>query len=166
MPLSSRYASLQVLVRACWCRCRKFLRSRLFEYGYLYVRRLWHAPLQRHGSSLSEAYALLEETCSASVVAARANLSSPEPGPEAPDCADNDQMSRRRAHRNRLDRRQDKITADLVEVGLMFAEVFGRDRGETYFRASAVEPAVYRRVLLGPCRQSITRDDGGDPVSS
>lgn len=47
------------------------------------------------------------------------------------------------------ERRKDKAMADLVEVGLLFVQVFGRDKGFAYFQCTVVEPHVYRRVLLG-----------------
>jgi hypothetical protein len=63
-----------------------------------------------------------------------------------------------------VDRRLDKTTADLVEVGLLFVGVFGRDRGLSYFACTAVCPHVYRRVLLGPCRRQPPRAGAVDLV--
>jgi len=71
----------------------------------------------------------------------------------------NAEMSRQRAYRNRPDRRADSLTADLVDVGLMYARVFGFDRGEDFFMCTVVAPHVYRRVLLGPCRERKPPDD-------
>jgi len=50
------------------------------------------------------------------------------------------------------DRRKDQVMADLVDVGLLFVDVFGRDRGLSYFRCTVVAPHVYQRVLLGTHR--------------
>lgn len=58
--------------------------------------------------------------------------------------------------------RLDSSTADLVEVGLLFTDVFGRHQGEKFFRCTTVPPHVYRRVLLGPARALSRRaDDAG-----
>lgn len=165
VPLFFAHSALRTLARGGWGRIRRLHPSRIFSFGYRHVRQLWHAPLQRNGCSLSEAYSLLEEACSSPNLAALPPVS-PEPEREAPALQDGAPMSRRRAYRNRIDRRQDGITADLVDIGLMFADVFGPYCGESYFRTSVVKPAVYRRVLLGPCRLPMTRDDAGDPASS
>lgn len=66
------------------------------------------------------------------------------------------------AHRRLPYRREDDVTADLIEVGLLFVDVFGRERGETFFSCTVVEPRIYRRVLLGPSRKHTRRDDGDD----
>jgi hypothetical protein len=106
----------------------------------------------------------LEEACAPPYLAPPSPLS-PEPETEAPLFGNGGLVTRRRAYRKRPERRQDIVTADLVDIGLMFADVFGRDRGEVYFRTSVVEPAVYRRVLRGPSRQPMERDGAGDPAS-
>jgi hypothetical protein len=62
------------------------------------------------------------------------------------------------------DRRHDQTTADLVEVGLLFVGVFGRDKGLAYFACTAIYPHVYQRVLLGPCRRKPPRTGPGDLV--
>lgn len=165
MPPPLPNSSVRALGRACWYCVRQLLGSRPFNYGYYYARQLWHAPLQRNGCSLFEAYSLLEAICSAPIVDARTPLPI-EQEPEAPVSNEVPTMSRRRAHRHRPDRREDTLTADLVDIGLMFVDVFGRHRGETYFRATVIEPAVYRRVLLGPCRTPLLRDGSEDTVSS
>lgn len=51
------------------------------------------------------------------------------------------------------DRRRDQVMADLVEVGLVYVDVFGRDRGLSFFRCTIVAPHVYQRVLLGNFRR-------------
>jgi hypothetical protein len=50
------------------------------------------------------------------------------------------------------DRRKDQVMADLVDVGLLFVDVFGRERGLSFFRCTIVAPHVYQRVLLGTHR--------------
>lgn len=52
------------------------------------------------------------------------------------------------------DRRKDQVMADLVEIGLLYVDVFGRERGLNFFRCTVVAPHVYRRVLLGTHRQA------------
>lgn len=56
-----------------------------------------------------------------------------------------------------LERRRNRLCADLVDVGLLYIEVFGSERGLTYFKCTIVPPHVYCRVLLGDYR-------GGRPV--
>jgi hypothetical protein len=58
--------------------------------------------------------------------------------------------------------REDTVTADLIDVGLLFVEVFGQHRGENFFRCTLVQPHVYRRVLLGPARKTTRGGDDGD----
>jgi hypothetical protein len=143
-------------------RMRK-MRGIFIKLGHLHVRKLWHAPLQRNGCSLFEAHALLAEADSAPFVVTRTAV---------PDLTDRQPsvfqthitMSRRRANRNRPDRRKDRVTADLVDIGLLFADVFGMDRGESYFCCTAVPSNTYRRVLLGPRRDPMPRDSAGDPA--
>jgi hypothetical protein len=62
--------------------------------------------------------------------------------------------------------RADGVTADLVEVGLLFTDVFGRHQGEDFFRCTSVPPHVYRRVLLGPARMVSRRGDDTGLVTS
>lgn len=57
------------------------------------------------------------------------------------------------------DRRRDPMMADLVDVGLTFAGVFGRESGLAYFRTTTVAPFVYERVLLGKYRQTNPSQD-------
>jgi hypothetical protein len=64
--------------------------------------------------------------------------------------------------RHARERRSDAATADIVEVGLLFATVFGRSKAEVFFRCTIVEAHVYRRVLLGRTRGPRQRDDAGD----
>jgi hypothetical protein len=73
-------------------------------------------------------------------------------------------MSRQRANRHGPDRREDVVTADLVDIGLLFVRVFGRERGQVYFTCTVVDPHVYRRVLLGPHRQTQRRGGTGETV--
>ena len=60
------------------------------------------------------------------------------------------------------DRRKDPIMADLVDVGLTFARVFGRNCALDYFQSTMVEPGVYQRVLLGTYRQARPRSEPDD----
>jgi hypothetical protein len=60
------------------------------------------------------------------------------------------------------DRRKDQVMADLVDVGLLFVDVFGRDRGLSFFRCTVVAPHVYQRVLLGAYRQPQPQGDPDD----
>jgi hypothetical protein len=57
------------------------------------------------------------------------------------------------------DRRKDWVMADLVDVGLLFMQVFGRERGLSFFRCTIVAPHVYQRVLLGTHRLPQPADD-------
>jgi len=65
-----------------------------------------------------------------------------------------------KAPRDGVERRADAVTADVVQVGIVFMDVFGRDNAEAYFWTAAIEPDVYRRILAGRFR-SMAR--GGDP---
>lgn len=47
------------------------------------------------------------------------------------------------------DRRKGQIMADLVDVGLLFVLVFGRDQGPSFFHGTIVAPHAYQPVLLG-----------------
>jgi hypothetical protein len=75
-------------------------------------------------------------------------------------------MTRQRTYRTGEDRRKDSLTADLIDVGLMFARVFGRNRGEDFFMCTVVAPHIYRRVLLGPSRERTPPDDADEPVAT
>jgi hypothetical protein len=57
------------------------------------------------------------------------------------------------------DRRKDQVMADLVEIGLLFTDVFGRERGASFFRCTIVAPHVYQRVLLGGHRRHGPREE-------
>jgi len=56
---------------------------------------------------------------------------------------------------SRIDRRRDRLTADFVDVGVLFVAVFGVVHGENFFRNTFVAPSVYRRVLRGSRRRTI-----------
>lgn len=74
------------------------------------------------------------------------------------------EMNRRwQRHRN-PDRRVDLITADIIDIGMLFAKVFGRHHAENYFRCTVVEPHVYRRILLGQARGRPGPGDAGELV--
>lgn len=60
------------------------------------------------------------------------------------------------------DRRGDTVTADIVDIGLLFARVFGKHRAENFFRCTVVKPHVYQRVLLGVARRTHKRSGDGD----
>jgi hypothetical protein len=47
------------------------------------------------------------------------------------------------------ERRRDVVTSDIVQVGLMFTDVFGMEGGANYFNNINVTSAVARRVLSG-----------------
>jgi hypothetical protein len=61
-----------------------------------------------------------------------------------------------------IDRRKDRVMADLLDVGLLFVDVFGRDHGLSYFRCTVVAAHVYQRVLLGTHRLPQTQVDPDD----
>jgi hypothetical protein len=54
--------------------------------------------------------------------------------------------------RDITERRMDATSADIVQVGICFMRVFGRDNAEAYFHCTDIEPAVYRRVIAGRFR--------------
>jgi hypothetical protein len=107
---------------------------------------------------MSEAYYLLAQADSTPVVVARAPVP-PQPGRQPSVLQTETAVNRRHAWRNRPDRRQDRVSADLVDIGLMFVKVFGWDKGESYFACTAIEAHVYQRVLLGPHREPVPRGD-------
>jgi hypothetical protein len=55
-------------------------------------------------------------------------------------------------HRDMTERRMDATSADIVQVGIYFMRVFGRDNAEAYFHCTEIDPAVYRRVIAGRFR--------------
>jgi hypothetical protein len=66
------------------------------------------------------------------------------------------------ARRVRVERRVDAATADFVDVGILYMEVFGRSCGEAFFDGADIAPAVYGRIIRGPCRRIAP---GGDTES-
>ena len=62
--------------------------------------------------------------------------------------------------RGGCERRVDARTADLVHVGIVFMEVYGRKNAEAFFCAADIGPAVYRRIIAGRFRKTVR---GGDP---
>jgi hypothetical protein len=67
--------------------------------------------------------------------------------------------------RDMAERRLDAASADIVQVGICFMRVFGRDNAEAYFHGTEIEPAVYRRVIAGRFRAAPTgRGPGSEPV--
>jgi hypothetical protein len=53
-----------------------------------------------------------------------------------------------------VNRRKDRATADLVDIGLLFMRVFGRDKGWSFFRTTLIEPEVCWRVMRHRTRGS------------
>ena len=67
--------------------------------------------------------------------------------------------------RDMAERRLDAATADIVQVGICFMRVFGRDNAEAYFHGTEIEPAVVRRVIAGRFRAAPAgRGPESDPV--
>jgi hypothetical protein len=67
--------------------------------------------------------------------------------------------------RDMTERRMDATTADMVQVGICFMHVFGRNNAEAYFHCTDIEPAVYRRVIAGRFRlTSSGRGPEAEPV--
>jgi hypothetical protein len=57
-----------------------------------------------------------------------------------------------RSARAVIERRADAFTAALVQIGISFMKVFGRENAEAFFLTAGIEPAVYRRVIAGRFR--------------
>jgi hypothetical protein len=57
------------------------------------------------------------------------------------------------------ERRTDMLTADIVQIGIYFLEVYGKCNAEAFFMGTDVPPTVYRRVIDGRFRN---RKSGGD----
>lgn len=57
------------------------------------------------------------------------------------------------------ERRTDMLTADIVQIGVYFLEVYGKCNAEAFFMGTDIPPAVYRRVIGGRFR---SRKPGGD----
>lgn len=51
------------------------------------------------------------------------------------------------------ERRRDEIMSDVVDIGVIFVDVFGPATGLTFFQCTIVAQHVYERVLLGPRRR-------------
>jgi len=51
--------------------------------------------------------------------------------------------------RRMSERRIDTATADIIEVGLMFMKIFGRNKGRNYFVKTSIQPSTYDRVIVG-----------------
>ena len=56
------------------------------------------------------------------------------------------------------ERRTDILTADIVQIGIYFLEVYGKCNAEAFFMGTDVPRTVYRRVIGGQFR---TRKPGG-----
>lgn len=61
--------------------------------------------------------------------------------------------------RTSAERRTDILTADIVQIGVYFLEVYGKCNAEAFFMGTDIPPAVYRRVIGGRFR---SRKPGGD----
>ena len=57
-----------------------------------------------------------------------------------------------RSARAGVERRADVFTADFIQIGISFMNVFGRENAEVFFLTAGIEPAVYRRVIAGRFR--------------
>jgi hypothetical protein len=66
---------------------------------------------------------------------------------------------RHESGRTSAERRTDILTADIVQIGIYFLEVYGKCNAEAFFMGTDVPPTVYRRVIGGQFR---TRKAGGD----
>lgn len=53
-----------------------------------------------------------------------------------------------------VDRRKDHTTAAIVDIGLVFMRVFGRDKGWAFFSSTLIEPEVCWRVMRDRTRGS------------
>jgi hypothetical protein len=53
-----------------------------------------------------------------------------------------------------VDRRKDHATAAIVEVGVIFMRVFGRENGWCFFSGTVIEPEVCWRVIRDRTRGS------------
>jgi pimeloyl-ACP methyl ester carboxylesterase len=51
------------------------------------------------------------------------------------------------------ERRMDAVTADVVQIGILFMTVFGAANAEAYLWTAGIHPAVARRILDGPFRR-------------
>ena len=66
------------------------------------------------------------------------------------------------AARGGVERRVDALTADFIQVGVVFMNVYGRANAEAFFLTADIDHAVYRRIIAGRFRR--TRR-GADPES-
>lgn len=53
-----------------------------------------------------------------------------------------------------VDRRKDHATAAIVDVGVIFMRVFGRENGWIFFSGTVIEPEVCWRVIRDRARGS------------
>lgn len=54
--------------------------------------------------------------------------------------------------------------ADLVQVGIMFMKIFGRDKGLNFYKSTEIPPGIYERVVAGLYRGTGPYDKF-DPLS-
>lgn len=62
--------------------------------------------------------------------------------------------------RRGIERRVDAVTADVIHVGIVFMNVYGRDNADAFFLTAEIAPTVYRRVVAGRFRRIVR---GADP---
>jgi hypothetical protein len=104
------------------------------------MTRSWHGRLRHIALSTGSVLARrLAQVCGSDAMTLRASSEPPRGG---------------------IERRVDAITADVVQVGIVFMTVFGRDNADAFFRVADIDPAVYRRIIAGRFRR-VGR--GGDP---
>ena len=66
----------------------------------------------------------------------------------------------RRKVRGGIERRVDAVTADVIQVGIIFLHVYGRDNADAFFLTADIVPTVYRRIIAGQFRRTVR---GADP---
>ena len=62
--------------------------------------------------------------------------------------------------RGGIERRVDAVTADVIQVGVIFLTVYGRDNADAFFLTADIVPTVYRRIIAGQFRRTVR---GADP---
>jgi hypothetical protein len=62
--------------------------------------------------------------------------------------------------RGGIERRVDAVTADVIQVGIIFLHVYGRDNADAFFLTADIVPTVYRRIIAGQFRRTVR---GADP---
>ncbi|KQY00803.1 hypothetical protein ASD28_10430 [Massilia sp. Root133] len=62
--------------------------------------------------------------------------------------------------RGGIERRVDAVTADVIQVGIIFMNVYGRGNADAFFLTADIVPTVYRRIIAGRFRRTV---HGADP---